>query len=222
MTYVSTTKATPTPLPMLAWWVVTPHHVAPNLKLLFLKRFNGDNIISVKFKKIPPQNITLCIVFAIFHNREMMQKLTVWRPSKAVISASSLGFGTCTLSAIFRLIFRADGRGKGSDVPGKSTTETRGASNVPWVIWIDGRCIFRMNTLLIRVKREKIIISYLLIGWLFDDPLKRCGWAAVVDLVEVVAASIGPSVFRVERILWLDVTFDSVIPWTLRLDGTDR
>ena len=60
MTYVSTTKATPTPLPMLAWWVVTPHHVAPNLKLLFLKRFNGDNIISVKFKKIPPQNITLC------------------------------------------------------------------------------------------------------------------------------------------------------------------
>ena len=59
MTYVSTTKATPTPLPMLAWWVVTPHHVAPNLKLLFLKRFNGDNIISVKFKKIPPQNITL-------------------------------------------------------------------------------------------------------------------------------------------------------------------
>ena len=63
MTYVSTTKATPTPLPMLAWWVVTPHHVAPNLKLLFLKRFNGDNIISVKFKKIPPQNITLWAKF---------------------------------------------------------------------------------------------------------------------------------------------------------------
>ena len=35
--------------------------MAPNLKLLFLKRFNGDNIISVKFKKIPPQNITLCL-----------------------------------------------------------------------------------------------------------------------------------------------------------------
>ena len=102
----------------------------------------------------------------------MLQKLTVWRPSKAVISASSLGFGTCTLSAIFRLIFRADGRGKGSDVPGKSTTETRGASNVPWVIWIDGRCIFRINTLCSRSrgKRGKIILPFdrLAFRWSFE------------------------------------------------------
>ena len=46
MAYVSTAKASPTPLPMLAWWVVTPHHVAHNLKHLFLKHFNGRNAIS--------------------------------------------------------------------------------------------------------------------------------------------------------------------------------
>ena len=45
VTYVSTTKATRTPLLMFALWAVTPHHVAPNLVLLFLKRFNGTNAV---------------------------------------------------------------------------------------------------------------------------------------------------------------------------------
>ena len=51
--YVTTTKATPTPLPMFALWVVTPHHVAHNLKHIFLKQFNCHDAISKKFVSPP-------------------------------------------------------------------------------------------------------------------------------------------------------------------------
>ena len=37
------------PTALLAWWVVIPQHVAPNLELLFLKNFNGTIIFSVQF-----------------------------------------------------------------------------------------------------------------------------------------------------------------------------
>ena len=44
LAYVSRTKVFPTPLPMFALWVVKPHHVIPNLTLLFPKSFNGTDI----------------------------------------------------------------------------------------------------------------------------------------------------------------------------------
>ena len=48
MAYVSTAKASPHPPAQLASWVVIPHHVAPNLKLLFPKYFSGTYDISVQ------------------------------------------------------------------------------------------------------------------------------------------------------------------------------
>ena len=52
-------KGLPHPLPMLAWWVITPHHVAHNLKHLFHKHFNGYNAISKKNCLILPKNLTV-------------------------------------------------------------------------------------------------------------------------------------------------------------------
>ena len=50
------TSLSPTPLPMVAWWFVTPHHVAHNLKHLFLKHFNGHNAISDFFFDFPKKS----------------------------------------------------------------------------------------------------------------------------------------------------------------------
>ena len=54
MAYVSTAKASPHPPAQLAWWVVIPQHVAPNLELLFPKYFSGTYGISVQFFFIDP------------------------------------------------------------------------------------------------------------------------------------------------------------------------
>ena len=51
---------------MLALWVVTPHHVAPNIKLFFLKRFNDTNAIL--------ENIFLILLSDILGLVETMQK----------------------------------------------------------------------------------------------------------------------------------------------------
>ena len=58
MAYVSTAKASPHPPAQLAWWVVIPQHVAPNLELLFPKYFSGTYGISVQFFLIDPFFLT--------------------------------------------------------------------------------------------------------------------------------------------------------------------
>ena len=62
MAYISTAKVSPTPAAQLAWWVVIPQHVAPNLKLLFPKYFSGTYGISVQIYLIDPFFLTGCMV----------------------------------------------------------------------------------------------------------------------------------------------------------------
>ena len=53
-------KGCPAPLPVLAWWVVTPYHVTHKVEHLFLKFLKYDSVIPKLLSLISLQNITLC------------------------------------------------------------------------------------------------------------------------------------------------------------------
>ena len=62
-------KGCPAPLPVLAWWVVTPYHVTHKVEHLFLKFLKYDSVIPKLLTLISLQNITLWSVHIWKRNR---------------------------------------------------------------------------------------------------------------------------------------------------------
>ena len=89
-------KGCPTPLPVLAWWVVTPHHVAHNLKLLFLKDYD-ENFFG--FHPFPCHCGSLSLQKSLFVNNLWHEVMSTEESRWILGIDQTLVFKNCLLSS---------------------------------------------------------------------------------------------------------------------------